>query len=296
MSTAEQALVFPCADGTRLVGVLHIPDTQARRGVVIVVGGPQYRIGSHRQFVLLARHLANNGTPVLRFDYRGMGDSDGPARDFEHIQEDIRAALDQLCERVPTVEEAVLWGLCDAATASAFYAGGDPRVCGLVLVNPWVRSEQGESQAYLRHYYLQRLVNPDFWRKVLGGKLNPGESMASLKQHLSLALKSNAAPADAAQPAEGPGSDREGADKRPLETRMAQGLERFGGKLLLILSGNDLTAKEFVDSTASKRRWKSIFARSSLQRRDLADADHTFSRRVWRDQVAVWTSEWLGSW
>ena len=32
------------------------------RGVLIVVGGPQYRVGSHRQFALLANHLAGQGT------------------------------------------------------------------------------------------------------------------------------------------------------------------------------------------------------------------------------------------
>ena len=39
--------------------------------MVIVVGGPQYRAGSHRQFTLLARHIAAAGYPVLRFDARG---------------------------------------------------------------------------------------------------------------------------------------------------------------------------------------------------------------------------------
>ncbi|HLB84425.1 MAG TPA: hypothetical protein VJK00_06820, partial [Steroidobacteraceae bacterium] len=48
------------SQGERLIGILHRPQTQGNltRGVVVVVGGPQYRIGSHRQFVLLARSLA----------------------------------------------------------------------------------------------------------------------------------------------------------------------------------------------------------------------------------------------
>ena len=28
----------------------------------------------------------------------------------------------------------------------------------------------------------------------------------------------------------------------------------------------------------------------------IAGADHTFSRRVWRDQVASWTAAWVRSW
>jgi len=49
----------------------------ADTGVLIVVGGPQYRVGSHRQFVMLARFLADHGVPCMRFDYRGMGDVSG---------------------------------------------------------------------------------------------------------------------------------------------------------------------------------------------------------------------------
>ena len=74
---SEFPVVFSCG-GDQLVGMVH--PAAARLGVVIVVGGPQYRVGSHRQFVLMARDLAREGYPVLRFDYRGMGDSDGAVR------------------------------------------------------------------------------------------------------------------------------------------------------------------------------------------------------------------------
>ena len=113
----EQAIGFDCR-GERLVAVLHPGADDARRGVVIVVGGPQYRVGSHRQFVMLARHLARAGVPVLRFDYRGMGDSEGSHPGFEHVGPDIEAAIDLLCARAPSVREIILWTLCDAASAA----------------------------------------------------------------------------------------------------------------------------------------------------------------------------------
>lgn len=58
----ESTLSFDC-QGERLVGILAEPVTgePAEVGVVIVVGGPQYRAGSHRQFTLLARHFAAHG-------------------------------------------------------------------------------------------------------------------------------------------------------------------------------------------------------------------------------------------
>jgi len=95
MSLREEAITFACA-GDSLVGVLATPEpaSQADVAVLIVVGGPQVRAGSHRQFTLLARHLAAAGYAALRFDVRGMGDSTGDLKSFEHITPDIGAAID----------------------------------------------------------------------------------------------------------------------------------------------------------------------------------------------------------
>ncbi|WP_313872610.1 serine aminopeptidase domain-containing protein [Rugamonas sp. DEMB1] len=109
----EHALQFSCDDAA-LIGILSRPRQAATRGVLVVVGGPQYRAGSHRQFTLLARALAAQGIPVLRFDYRGMGDSEGAARDFEAVSADLRAAIDEFFRQVPTLRDVVLWGCATA--------------------------------------------------------------------------------------------------------------------------------------------------------------------------------------
>ena len=277
---AERTVVFDC-EGDSLVGVLSEPLSIATRGVLIVVGGPQYRVGSHRQFTLLARHLAQAGVPTLRFDYRGMGDSSGSMRTFEQIGTDIRCAVDSFFTLLPGLKDIVIWGLCDAASAALFYAHTDARVSGLVLLNPWVRTVEGEARAYLRHYYLARLLSAAFWRKLVGGKVEMGSLAASLKDNLRLALR------------------RKHDEKRAsasLPERMADGLARFNGRLLLILSGSDLTAKEFMDVSASSEEWRSLLASARVTRHVIPDATHTFSRRAWRAQVEAWTAEWLQSW
>src|SRR6185312_9356840 len=153
-------------------------------GVVIVVGGPQYRVGSHRQFVLLARALANAGIACLRFDYRGMGDAEGPFVGFTDVGADIGAAVDAFLARVPTLERIVLWGLCDGATASVFHAAADPRIAGLALFNPWVRTQAGEAKTALKHYYARRLADPAFWRKLAAGRLRWRDSARDLGRRL----------------------------------------------------------------------------------------------------------------
>ncbi|HEY7238253.1 MAG TPA: hydrolase 1, exosortase A system-associated [Burkholderiales bacterium] len=269
----EQPLVFGCG-GESLVGVLARPDAPDARGVLIVVGGPQYRAGSHRQFTLLARELARSGVASLRFDYRGMGDSSGPARSFEAVDEDIGCAVERLLQAVPELREVVIWGLCDAASAALFYAHRDARVSGVVLLNPWVRTEQGIAQAHLRHYYGRRLLDPGLWRKLFSGRLDLRATLASLRKFVADAASSR-------------------GDGGTLPERMEEALRRFRGRVLLILSGKDLTADEFRGVVSRSQRWTRLLADARVARRELADANHTFSRREWRDQVARWTAEWV---
>ena len=152
----DRALRFDC-EGESLVGILHQPAAdQAGQAlaVVIVVGGPQVRAGSHRQFVQVARALAGDGYPVLRYDVRGMGDSSGALRSFEHLTPDISAAIDQVLMQCPQVRQVVLWGLCDGASASLLYLAernGDARIAGLCVLNPWLRSELSLARTQVQH-------------------------------------------------------------------------------------------------------------------------------------------------
>ena len=152
MNYTEEALRFTCL-GDALLGIMTRPDVPATSGFIVVVGGPQYRVGSHRQFVLLSRRLAAAGYAVLRFDYRGMGDSSGQRRPFDSVSDDIAAAINALQTQQPSVHHITLWGLCDGASAALLYCQqtADPRVHSLCLLNPWVRSEAGKdpSQALL---------------------------------------------------------------------------------------------------------------------------------------------------
>jgi len=274
----DLALAFDCA-GDCLYGVASVPPAPAERGVLIIVGGPQYRAGSHRQFTLLARALARQGIAAMRFDVRGMGDSEGSARPFEDTGADLDAAVTVFMQQVPALREVVLWGLCDGASAAALYAARDARVKGLALLNPWVRTEAGAATATIKHYYRARLFDRTFWQKLASGKFDAGAAVRSAVQLARTAL----APAPAASTA-------------ALPDQVYQGLAGFQGKLLVMLSGADLTAQEFQDASASTDAWRSLMANPRVTRHVLDGADHTCSRRDWHDQVAAWTTAWLRAW
>lgn len=276
----EEAVVF-CCGGYELVGIGHRAPTPHRVGVLIVVGGPQYRVGSHRQFVLMARSFATAGYPVLRFDYRGMGDSGGDVRTFDSVDADIRAAIDELSGREPALRAVVVLGLCDAASAALIYARQDERVAGLVLLNPWVRTAAGEARAVVRHYYRGRLFERALWAKILSGNFSLRASLRDFARLLRRSRRSTQSEPGRQQPA--------------FLERMAHGASTFGKPVLLILSGRDLTAKEFEDLCSSSPLWRDWRSSPSLTTVRLGAADHTFSSAQELGAACESIEHWLGT-
>lgn len=278
MNYSEQPITFSCA-GDELLGIMTLPESPEKIGILIPVGGPQYRVGSHRQFLLLARALASAGYPVMRFDFRGMGDSSGEQREFTSVDEDIAAAIDAFMAARPGLDGVVLWGLCDAASASLLYlhASKDERLRGLVLLNPWVRSEATLARTHIKHYYIQRLLQPEFWRKLLTGKLGLGRALSGFMGNLHSARQ--VAVAD----------NRE----QSFQQKMRAALSESTLPALLILSGDDYTAKEFIETTRTDTAWQSALAQKRVTTFDIAGADHTFSSAEWRQAVERSTLAWL---
>ncbi|NRF66530.1 hydrolase 1, exosortase A system-associated [Aquincola sp. S2] len=282
---ADTAHVFHCA-GTPLVGVLSHPPAAAETALLVIVGGPQYRIGSHRQFVQLARSVAAAGHAVLRFDVRGMGDSGGAMRPFEALGDDIGAAIDFLFATLPGLKGVVLWGLCDGASAALMYCHErrDARVAGLCLLNPWVRSAQTLARTQVKHYYLQRLTQPGFWRKLLSGGVAWG-ALSGLLANLRAARGGDGSRAG--------GGSNAAAAQLPFQQQMAAAWRDPLRPILLLLSGEDYTAKEFVEAIRSDPAWSGAFDRPGLERHTLAGADHTFSDPAAKRAVERLTSDWL---
>ncbi|MET0116125.1 MAG: hydrolase 1, exosortase A system-associated [Sedimenticola sp.] len=280
-SDSEQPIQISCKNES-LSAIYHASGSESKKGVLLVVGGPQYRVGSHRQFVQLSRVLAASGIPVLRFDYRGMGDSTGSHIGFEDIAEDIKCAVDSFQNVSPSVSEVIIWGLCDAATAASFYAHTDRRVTGLILLNPWIRNEQTEAKAYIKHYYVKRIFNVNFWRKLFSGKF---KALSSLKSLLSMLSKSR----------ENKSDESSQFDQMSLEKKMETGLSLFKGKVLLFLSGSDLTAAEFDDAVSETKSFSELLRDERFTIDRVTGADHTFSRKEWKRIVESKSNAWISA-
>ncbi|HWT13178.1 MAG TPA: hydrolase 1, exosortase A system-associated [Allosphingosinicella sp.] len=238
---------FDC-EGAELGATLD--SAAGRSGLLLATGGSQTRIGSHRMYERLARSLAERGISCLRFDRRGVGDSAGEDPGFRGSGPDLAAAAGALRRECPGLERVHGFGLCDGATAIALF-GGEARLDGLVLVNPWLVEAAADAPppAAIRHHYRKRLLSREGWRKMLSGRVD-------YRKLLNGILKIS-----------GPQTDS------PLAGEVASALARHRLPAELILAGGDATA------IAAEKEVKARPFRRLLGEPLRIDSDsHTFAR------------------
>jgi exosortase A-associated hydrolase 1 len=282
----EIPVVFPC-EGETLVGIVHRPAVPASIGVVtIIAGGPQYRAGVGRGMVSAARDLAAAGIPVLRFDHRGLGDGGGTFLGFEHIAEDIQAAVDAFRQTIPEVSKVVLWGGCDSASAAMIHGWKIPEAASLVVGNPWIYTAHTQA-IVIRKHYLSRLQEWSFWRKLLRFEYNVWDYIAGAGRRVAGKLGQWSKVGNRA----GAVDDR--GDSGTFVDRMLDGLGRFNGPVLFLISGQSMLSREFDELLNSDAEWHRVCHRSTTTRIDFPDADQTFSDASSRQAANRAICAWL---
>ena len=265
-------------DGFQMLGIASMPEKKEcckKTAVLIITGGFQYRIGSHRQFTRMSRQLATAGYPAMRFDMPGLGDSPGEMVAFDQTELHISAAVDMLTS-ITGIKNVVLWGLCDGASAILLYLQKtrDSRISDLVLVNPWIRSETSLARTQIKHYYRGRILEISFWRKLLQGKVG-FKALHDFFDSLRKMGKSLYSP---------PAS---------LQNSMAQGWSSCQGSILLLLSENDLTSQEFKEYLKKDLVWRETIRKKPAIQHFLLKADHTCSQPEFHNQMVQHTQDFL---
>jgi exosortase A-associated hydrolase 1 len=164
----RRILSFTCEGATLAATLDEAPGTT---GLLIVSGGNEIRIGAHRGMAKLAADIATAGHPALRFDRRGIGDSEGENGEFESSAADLDAALAAFRSEAPALRRVVAFGNCDAASALVLHA---LPVDALVLANPWVIEPQDglPPPAVIKARYAERLRDPRAWLGLMTGAIN----------------------------------------------------------------------------------------------------------------------------
>jgi alpha/beta superfamily hydrolase len=121
----------------RLEALLDVPETSAvRAAAVFAHPHPQYGGTMHTKAVYQsAKALARIGCAVLRFNFRGVGASEGSFDSGPGEHADFRAALDYVSKRHPGVP---LWagGFSFGSWVALEVGAADPRVSLLIGVAP----------------------------------------------------------------------------------------------------------------------------------------------------------------
>ena len=162
-----------------------LDDAPRTTGLLIVSGGNEVRCGAHRGMALLAAEIAAAGHPVLRFDRRGIGDSEGENGGFLTSHDDIAAAITAFRAACPDMTRMVAFGNCDAASALVLHQ--PLALDALILANPWAIEAAANAvdaddaapalppAGAIRARYWQRLRDPASLKRLLRGEIDLGK-------------------------------------------------------------------------------------------------------------------------
>lgn len=170
----RRLIAFSC-EGAALAGSVDVGESATQRdmGVLLVIGGSQTRVGSHRMYERLSKALADQGYACFRYDRRGVGDSEGVDAGFRGSGPELKAAAAAFRSEVPGLTRMTGFGLCDGATALALY-GDEAGLDGLILANPWlVEAEEGApAPAAIRAHYRKRLFSWSGLKRLFTGAVS----------------------------------------------------------------------------------------------------------------------------
>lgn len=140
-----------------MVGVLSVRDASERKPVALMFNaGFIHRVGPFRMWVDLARELAKENIPSLRFDLNGIGDS---ALTSDACEDPEKRAIESIIEAMDYVEnrmgkrEFIIFGLCSGADYGYPAAKVDPRIRGVTLIDGFGYKTKG----FLFHRHFSRL-------------------------------------------------------------------------------------------------------------------------------------------
>ena len=177
------------ASPVRLEGILHSPASKDEKRPGAVICHPHSLYGGSMEVplvVAIAGELAQRGIVALRFNFRGVGRSQGSYAHGAGEMADVAGALDFL-EGQEGVDSQRLYliGYSFGAGVGLRHAENDPRIAAVAVVAPYV---ENYSESLLRSYTKPKLflagegdtVCPTEWLRALVASLPEPKTMRLL--------------------------------------------------------------------------------------------------------------------
>lgn len=288
-----------------MFGILHRPTGVPERevGVIFLSPGVKSRVAPHRLYVKMTESLLRQGYPVLRFDFFGLGDSEGELPEKELVDlyatvqdgryiDDTLCAMDWMEERLG-LKRFVLAGLCGGALTGLFAAAKDRRARGVLGLGLPVALDgrAGDLSKFMTQgqlddvgrTYLSKVFDLGAWWRLVTLKSDFRLLLRAMRQRL------------VGQPSRTQATEIDSATSNlnPLFSPAFFDFLAAGGRLLLVFSGADRLAWEFEEKFSQPYRKQIDRVNDRIQIQSIPMANHILSDAVWRQEMQETADGWL---
>ncbi len=306
---APAPVTFLNRQGQRLFGILHTPAGQRPGDLVMLLLSPgvKMRVGPQRLYLELTETLLQLGISVLRFDFHGLGDSEGTLgedqlRDvYNHIE--VGRYVDDTVDAMDWMQQAygsrrfLLSGLCGGAITGLLTGERDPRVAGLIGlgITPVLAARSADTSRYMtvgqleasQQMYLRRLLKPEAWLRLLTFKAD----YKLIRKMVAHWLRRRVAtPAPAAAPAPPPSEDD---NANPLFPPAFFKMLSTRRPMLLVFGGTDRLHFEYQEKFVSRHGERLAAMPALVDVMVIEGANHVLSLREWQQQLFDTSTAWV---
>ena len=303
----QKAVTFVNRKGLRLFGVLHTPSGKPPSDLVVMLLSPgvKMRVGPQRLYLRLTELFVKLGLSVFRFDFHGLGDSEGtlPEERMKDVYSNIELGrfVDDSVDAMNWMEQTygcrrfLLSGLCGGAITALLTGGRDKRVVGVhslgmtaVLAAPatdqsrYMTLGQIESQQWM---YVRRLLSPEAWYRLL--TLQADNRLIRRMVGLWFRRLIGRKPAPPAVP------PPEDDNANPLFPPAFFNMISTGRPMLLVFGGGDRLRWEYEEKFVARHRERLGSMPKLVEEHVVELANHVLSLREWQDEMLAVSNRWL---
>ena len=302
-----EAISFRNKEGLTLFGTLHVPERPVAQLPVVVMLSPgvKMRVGPGRLYVPLTQMLLDGGYTVLRFDFFGLGDSEGELSEpmladiYNNIEvgryvDDTLCALEWL--RARGHQKFILGGLCGGAITGLLAAQRDPSVVGLLSLGmtTTLASNSAVPGKYLtrhqldrrREKYLRKIFSLRSWLRFLSFKSDYETIWYSMKRVWAPNTKPPA-PSPAS-----PATEQRGNANPLFPPAYFTFLER-GGQVLMLFSEKDRLVSDYEEKFVEKFAARLEPFNGQIHQHVIRNANHVMTLQEWQREMVDVCRTWM---
>jgi pimeloyl-ACP methyl ester carboxylesterase len=305
---------FTNRNGLKLLGIIEQPESNSKNIAVLLLSpGIKMRVGPHRMYNKLARELVEQGFTVFRFDFYGLGDSEGELEQdvlvdvYNSIQrgryiDDTIDAMDWMSETYG-IDNFILGGLCGGAITGMLAGSVDDRVKGLLalgLINVFEGGEENFSKFVtegqlgdLKKGYISKLTDIDSWKRIITLKSDFRTIFKIVFKPFRVAAKKITEKLTQQNKKQIEFIHDESSNVNPKFAPTFFSMLEQSKKMLLIYSGGDRLLWEFKEKFENIYKPHLVEYKELYELHTIPDANHILSSIEWEDEMHAITRDWL---